>query len=318
MGDAPVKTKPSAFRPAILFGLLLAFLLFGCRVTVGEGDAEWRRLTSDKSRYIDMGGWRIRCVDMGGDGPAVVMVHGFADSAYCWHRNVRPFMDQGFRVVLVDQPGLGDSDIPPEGYVFSVASQASAVLKAADALNLDSFHIVGSSMGGGISLYLALHHPERVRRAVLISPACYERKVRALGKLLALPGVSRVVSVFAGRWTVEMALKDVYFDDSKVDDILVDEYARFLNKTGYTNVLASISADYFSEEFRDMTRRYGEIRSPVLILWGADDKWLPVDFGTRLNGRIPGSALQVLEGCGHLPHQEKPDIVNPMMIDFLK
>jgi pimeloyl-ACP methyl ester carboxylesterase len=318
MGYTPVKKRAFSFRFAIPFGLLLTLLLPGCRVDIGEGDADWHRLTSDKSRYLDAGGSRIHYMDMGGSGPAVLMIHGFADSTYCWHKNVGPLTDHGFRVVLVDQPGLGDSDIPPKGYVFSVAAQASAALKVADALNLDSFHIVGSSMGGGISLYLCLHHPERVRKAVLISPACYERRIRALGKLLALPGVSRVVSVFAGRWTVELALKDVYFDDSKVDDVLVDGYARFLNKTGYTNVLASISADYFSEEFRDMTQRYGEITSEVLIIWGEGDKWLPVDFGRRLNGRILGSELQVLEECGHLPHQEKPDTVNSMMTDFLK
>jgi len=112
-------------------------------------------------------------LDMGGSGPAVLMVHGFADSTYCWHKNVKPLMDEGFRVVLVDQPGLGRSDIPPEGYVFSVAAQASAVLRVADALNLTAFHIVGSSMGGGISLYMSIYHPERIQKAKQQNPWFY-------------------------------------------------------------------------------------------------------------------------------------------------
>lgn len=312
-----IRKKTVVVRLTASLGMLLMFLLFGCKVNVGEGDRNWHRLTFDKCHYLDLGGWRIHYMDMGGSGPAVLMVHGFADSTYCWHKNVKPLMDEGFRVVLVDQPGLGRSDIPPEGYVFSVAAQASAVLRVADALNLTTFHIVGSSMGGGISLYMGIYHPERIHKAILFSPACYERRIRVLGELLAVPGVSHLVSVLAGRWAVELGLKDVYFDDSKVDDILVDEYARFLNKTNYMKVLASLSADYFSEEFYNMTRRYGEIKSEVLIIWGENDQWLPVDFGRRLNSRIPGSTLQVIEECGHLPHQEKPHIVNPMMIDFL-
>jgi alpha-beta hydrolase superfamily lysophospholipase len=66
-----------------------------------------------------------------------------------------------------------------------------------------------------------------------------------------------------------------------------------------------------------MTQRYGEIKSEVLIIWGENDPWLPVEFGRRLKSKIRASTLEVIEECGHLPHQEKPDIVNPLMIGFL-
>jgi pimeloyl-ACP methyl ester carboxylesterase len=205
-------------RLALSLVWLLTFVLLGCKVNVGEGDKNWHRLTSDKCHYLDAGGWRIHYIDTGGNGPTVVMVHGFADSTYCWHKNVRPLIDEGFRVVLVDQPGLGSSDIPPQGYVYSVEAQAQSVLKVADALHLTSFHLVGSSMGGGISLHLSLHHPERISKAILLSPACYERRIRFLGQLLTVPGVSNLVSLLAGRWAVELGLKNVYFDDSKVSE----------------------------------------------------------------------------------------------------
>ncbi|NTW36355.1 MAG: hypothetical protein HGB17_09535, partial [Syntrophobacteraceae bacterium] len=81
------RRKKTVFvRLIVSVGMLLAFLLFGCKVDVGEGDRNWHRLTFDKCHYLDSGGWRIHYVDMGGSGPAVLMIHGFADSTYCWHK----------------------------------------------------------------------------------------------------------------------------------------------------------------------------------------------------------------------------------------
>ena len=299
-----------------VFLLLAALTLAGCKVRIGEGDRPWNELTASHSRVADMGTYRLHYVDMG-QGEPVVMVHGYSDSTYCWHENVQPLLDAGFRVILVDQPGLGRSEVPPEPYAFSLENQAGEVLKLLDQLHLKEFNLVGSSMGGGIALYLSLQHPDRVQRLVVVDPPCYPPPGHGLHRLLALPGMVHIAPAFTGRWMIRSALRDVYYNDDMVDEVLVDEYASAMNKKGFLKVLASLSRDYYSDEYSNMTEEYGRLAPPLLIIWGAGDKWVPQAFGEKLHREVPHSRYEVVRNCGHLPHQELPELVNPILIGFL-
>ena len=124
--------------------------------------------------------------------------------------------------------------------------------------------------------------------------------------------------MLAGRWAVRMALKDIYYNDELVDDVLVDEYSRPLNKTGYAKLLGSIREQYFSPEFTRMSQSYGRVRVPVLIVWGNNDKWVPLLNGAKLELSLDDSCLHVIPNAGHLAHQELPDMVNPIIIQFLE
>jgi len=317
----------TVFSPAKrISGLRMCFLIFllitstmslGCKASIGEGDVAWHRQVSDESEFFDMDRFRIHYIDIG-KGRPVIMVHGFADSTYCWHENVKPLVNNGFRTILIDQPGLGRSDIPSEEYIFSVENQASAVMALADHLGLEHFDIVGVSMGGGICLYLALKYPEKIRKTIVIDPVCYNPPGHGLRSILSLPGMETMASIFSGNWAVKMALKDVYFDDAKVDHVLVDEYSRFLNKPHYSRVITSLLTQYFSDEFHNMTKSYETLKPELLIIWGENDKWIPLDFGKTLQKTLPDAQLKIISECGHVPHQEKPDEVNPIMIEFLK
>lgn len=318
MNMNPFRTGMRCSRIAPQVALLvLAVLLASSPVTWGAGDHDWNRLVEPYRHVLDMDGYKLHYIDMG-NGEPVIMVHGFADSSYCWHENVQALVEKGFRVILVDLPGLGRSGIPPGKYVFSVENLAASVLKVAKELALPRFSLVGSSMGGGIVLYLVSNSPERVRRAAVFAPACFKPRSPFLVRLLGLPGVDYLASGRAGRWFVWLGLRDVYYNDEKVDSKLVDEYARALEKPGYTKVLARLRSEFFSDEFDRMAKGYKQLKLPLLIVWGQNDKWLPVRFGERLHRSVKGSRLVVIENCGHLPHQELPELVNPMLTDFLR
>jgi pimeloyl-ACP methyl ester carboxylesterase len=295
---------------------ILAFTAPGCRIRVGEGDPAWNDFVGPYRHEAEVNGVRMHYIDMG-QGDPVLLIHGYADSTYGWHRNLRPLLDAGYRVVLVDQPGLGRSGVPPEPYLFSVENQAGVILTLADRLGLRKFSAVGHSMGGGISLYLSHEHPDRVRCVVAIDPACYQPPGHGLTQLLTLPGVPTLADATKGRFLVERSLKDVYFNDDLVDDALIDEYARPMNRKGYMNVLGALRKEFFSEEFARMTEDYGSLAPPLLILWGERDTWVPPAFGTRLQATVPGSRLRTVPESGHNPHQERPDVVNALLLDFL-
>jgi len=314
-GAAGKRDRP--LRPWLALLLLVAALAAsGCEVRVGEGDRAWNELVGPYRHDADLDGTRIHFIDMG-SGTPVILVHGFADSTYSWHRNLRPLLDAGFRAVLLDQPGLGRSGTPPPSYVYAVENQAAAVLALADHLGLERFCLVGHSMGGGIALYLTVNHPERVLRTAVIDPACYKPPGHGLTQLLAVPGVPALADTFKTRALVERSLEDVYVHDDMVDEILVDEYARPMNRKGYFATLGALRGQYFSEAFRRMTGQYGRLATPLLIIWGESDTWVPPALGRRLHDAVPGSRLETIPEAGHNPHQEAADAVNALLLQFL-
>ena len=304
-------TNPSRLVPTLLL------LCSGCAVHVGPGDEPWETLTAAHRRSARMDGYRMNYVDLtGGKGQTVVLVHGYADSSYSFSQNVRPLLAAGFRVVVVDLPGLGRSSIPGDSFVYSVENQARQVLALADHLGLKRFHLVGHSMGGGITLYLAWKHRSRLRSAVVIAPASFN-PAGALSTLGKLP-IYRLVEPFFGRWVFRMSLQDVIYDDRLVTEALVDEYARLARKKGFVKVLMLMAAHYFSDQHVAMTKKFQSIRTPLLIVWGEEDKWLPCWRGTELASQVPGAILLRVPGTGHMVHMERPGLVNAFLVKFLQ
>jgi pimeloyl-ACP methyl ester carboxylesterase len=297
--------------------LLAAMVVGGCRVEIGEGDKAWNDLVKDHRRDVSVGDYSLHTITMG-RGEPVVMVHGFADSTYCFHENLRPLVEAGFACTLIDQPALGRSEIPPEPYTYSIENQAAGVLRAVDALGIDKFAAVGSSMGGGIALYLAFTHPERVTKVIALDPAAYRFDHEKMGAVMRRPGLPDFAGSFAGKWAGYIALWDVYHDASLVDATLVDEYARPMNKPGYAKALIHLLREYQSAEYDRMARNYWKVETPALLVWGRSDTWVPTKFGPWLDDQLPNSRLEMIAEAGHLPHQEQPDVVNPLMISFLK
>lgn len=297
------RTRIGRSQPGVLIWVVLAIALsavYGCHASVVEGDRAWHALVDPYRRTVNLGSYNLHYIDMG-SGEPVVLVHGFADSTFTWHKNVSALLANGLRIIMVDQPGLGRSDMPPQPYAYSIENQADAVLRLADALGLTRFNLMGHSMGGGIVLYIALKEPERVKTAVVVDPACF-RPPRRLS--MTYPLVKYLAPLLAGRWSVRLALKDVYCDDDKVDAVLVEEYFQPMQREGYWAVLAALQKEYFSPAFDQMTSRYGAFRAPLLIIWGEQDRWLPISYGSDLRAQIPEARFSTLADCGHNPHQE--------------
>jgi pimeloyl-ACP methyl ester carboxylesterase len=279
---------------------------------VGTGDQQWEALVAPHRREVQMGGYRLHLVDIG-RGEPVVLVHGYADSSYSWHANVEALVDTGLRVLLVDLPGLGRSGKPP-GHRFSMERQAAEVLDLTRRLGIERFHLVGHSMGGGIVLHLCQSHPERVRRAVVVAPVS-KRPRRPM--FLARPGAGLLAELVAGRLVFWHSLRQVFHDGSKVRRALVEEYARPSTRRGFWLDLARLSREYFSEEFDRMVSSLDEITVPLLIIWGAEDRWLSPWRGPVLARQIPGSRLELVQGAGHNAQQERPEAINPLLVDHL-
>jgi pimeloyl-ACP methyl ester carboxylesterase len=292
-------------------GVLVAAWLYD-RPPVRPG--AWLQKAGLDARYETVDGRRLRYV-RAGSGPAVVLVHGFGSSVYTW-KDVVPGLARGHDVVALDLPGFGGSDQPSD---LSFEDLPRAVIGLMDSLGIERAALVGNSMGGGTVALVAASHPERVTALVLVDASGFNRTARDRPAMLrfATSSAGSLLAWLPGeRLIVRLALRQVFADRSLVTDERVSEYLAAAKRPG---TLASIRS--LSESFRArpdlVIDALPRIRAPTLVLWGRDDRWIPLAHADRFVAAIPGARKVVIEGCGHMPQEEKPDEVRGRLLEFL-
>lgn len=256
--------------------------------------------------------------DCGAGEETVVMLHGSGPGATGWanfHRNVDAFVGAGYRVVLMDCLGWGKSD--PIVCTGSRSDLNAQTLKALlDALGLDKVHIVGNSMGGHSAVAFALANRTRVGKLILMGGGTG-------GPSQFVPMPTEGIKLLQGLYrepTIENLKKMMavfVFDPSSMTEELFQ--ARLDNmlarKDHLENFVKSLAAN--PKQFPDQGPRLGEITAPTLVIWGRDDRFVPMDVGLRLIWGMPNAELHIFNRCGHWAQWEHADKFNRMVLDFL-
>lgn len=251
---------------------------------------------------------KLRYVRMG-HGPSVLLLHGFASSIVTW-RDVLPALAEKHDVIALDLPGFGGSTIPEE---LNYALFPKTVLAFMDAVGLSRIDLVGNSLGGAIAIDVAGQHPERVGRLILLDPGGSESRERPRTVRLA-EKLGRILDLAAlRRFFVTHALREVFYDPSLVTVEEINEYLAPLERPGETAALLSLRRSEPPGVFSLAAR----VRVPTLIVWGRQDRWLPVERADRFLEAIRGAKLEVLEACGHLPQEEQAQSVVRIVGSFL-
>ena len=237
-----------------------------------------------------------------GAGEPLLMIMGMSGTALHWGE---PFLDElrgDFEVIVYDHRGVGKSS-PLEGPVTipELAEDAAALL---DALDVESAHVLGISMGGMIAQELALAHPDRVRTLTLGCTYCGGE-----GSALSSPEVMQRLSEAMMSGDRQRALRvgwEVNVSPSMVDD--ADAYARFLAiAEQYAVAVPVVLAQMQAIMAHDTNARLAGLEMPTLIVHGTEDQLLPVANARLIGSRIPGSELEILDGVGHLFFWERPE-----------
>lgn len=261
---------------------------------------------------------RIHYNEIGSGDNVVVMLHGSGPGATGWanfSRNIDPFVAAGFRVLLIDCPGWGQSD--PVVCTSSRSDlNAAAVKGVLDALGIAKAHFVGNSMGGHSAVAFALAHPEQTGKLVLMGGGTG-------GPSLYAPMPTEGIKLLQGLYrdpTIEKlkAMMNVFVYDASA---LTEEQMQLrLNnmlarRDHLENFVKSLAAN--PRQFPDQNARLSQITQPTLIVWGRDDRFVPMDVGLRLLAGIPNSQLHVFARCGHWAQWEHADTFNAMVLAFL-
>ena len=258
-----------------------------------------------------------------GEGPAVVLIHGYGADLRLWDAQVLPLVSAGFRVIRYDVRGHGRSLIAPDGYTYEhysadlrdLLDRLNVERFATESLDVAGAHVIGLSMGGGIALQFALDNPRRVLSLTLVDSVLpgfsYSDETTAHFQRFAEAARSE-----GARAALESVwLRHPFFDGvrrdperfQRVREIILDFQAPDLREDARP-------ADYRP----DSAGRVSEINAPTLVIAGEND--IP-DFrliADVLAENIPDSRQTIIPDCWHLPPNEKPAEFNRLLIDFLR
>ena len=290
---------------------VLALAVVGCRATPIPESERWPGATWETHRRV-IDGTTLRVLDAGA-GPAVVFVHGLGASIYSWRGILRPVLDAGHRVVAFDNRGFGFSERPDSGY--SNAAYTRLLTALLDSLGIADAVLVGHSMGGAITAQVALDHPARVRGLVLIGPAGYGVSEPWSLRVARLPLAGRLLSGLRGRWTVAHLLRSTYGDPARLTNGDVSQYYAAAAVPRSTVALRGVFREF---RFDDLRGRLGRIQAPTVLIWGAQDRWIPLSLGQEMALELANGALVAVPGAGHNVQEERPDEVVPPLLAFLR
>ncbi len=282
---------------------------------MGWQDVDWRQ----HQRWTRIDGRAVNYVELG-DGPPILFVHGLSGCWQNWLLQLLPF-SADHRVVAVDLPGFGHSQMPREK--ISISGYGVFVDRFMDAIGMEAATYVGNSMGGFVGLETAIKFPERVERLVLVSAAGlsieHQRrepllKAMYLGENVAQWATARIVArskELAARPRSRRAmLSYVTPHAERWSPELVVEQASGAGKPGFLPALDALT-DY---PIRD---RLDDVKCPTLIVWGRKDLLVPVKDAYTFDELISDSRLIVYEDVGHVAMLEVPERFNADLREFV-
>ncbi|MFZ1866314.1 MAG: alpha/beta fold hydrolase [Polyangiales bacterium] len=258
-----------------------------------------------------------------GNGPLVLLIHGMAGSATTW-KHVMPGLSEHFTVLAPDLLGHGESDKTKGDY--SLGAMASTLRDLIVALGYKRATVVGQSYGGGIAMQFAYQYPERCERLVLVDSGGLGSEVNPLLRMLTLPGSEAVLLVACAppvRHVVETigrAALRKKIQNAPVIPELWRSYSSLGNVEARRAFLRTLRAviDPRGQAVSANDKLYLAAGIPTLIIWGAEDRIIPVEHAYAAHAAIPGSWLEIIEGVGHYSHCEAPERFVDALTEFIE
>jgi len=291
---------PEAVSDADIEAYVADFLARYVPPAAEEGDA------GPAYQWVDAGGCRVRYSQAGEAGPAVVLVHGFGGDCDNWLFNQNA-LAAAARVYALDLPGHGESS--KQVADASVAGLARTVLAFMDALGLAQAHLVGHSLGAAVVLEAALAAPDRVLSLSLLAPAGIGPEING--------GYLQGFIAAESRRELKPLLQQLVANPELVNRQMIDDILKFKRLDGVTPALAAIANAFASGDTQTVAlrARLAELRCPVQVVWGREDRIIPASQAADLPGQV---ASHVLDGSGHLVHMEAASAVNALLLKQLQ
>jgi pimeloyl-ACP methyl ester carboxylesterase len=257
-----------------------------------------------RNHYTVVHGIRIHYYTLGPEnGPAVVLIHGLGGRAEDWEKLAPYLAKAGYRVYLPDLPGFGQSE-KPSNFSYSVTDQSKIVVEFVDALGLKKVDLGGWSMGGWIVQLVAISHPDRVRRLMLLDSA---------GLYVKPEWDTRLFTPISPA-EIEKLDKLLMPHPPKLPDFVARDILRVSREHTW---IMHRAIDTMLQGRETTDALLPQLKMPVLIVWGKVDSITPLSEGEKIHQLIPQSQMDVVSECGHLAPNECAPQIGPGMVNFL-
>jgi len=240
-----------------------------------------------------------------GQGPTVILLHGLGGDGSRWTSTMSS-LSGDFRVIALDQIGFGESDKPLVNYNHGLLGEF--LVEFMNVIDVPKASLIGHSMGGFVGTFVAVHHPDKIDRLILVDG----------GSLEAPPRSAHLVQIQNGTTLGETReyFELMFYDKSRVTDQLVrDNYLRRLHVSYTISRMQEARVKGLATVTKEQA---ANITSPTLIIWGNHDALLPPADAKMLDRVIPNSQAIILEKSGHIPQIEQPDEFNRLVREFLR
>lgn len=273
-----------------------------------------------EQKTFDYQGIKINYYEAG-QGRPIILLHGFGACAYTW-RLLGPELAGERRVFTIDLKGHGFSDKPQDGK-YAVRDQAEMVAAFIRDRNLKDAVLIGNSMGGGVALmtYFQMREesPPRIKGLVLIDSAGYPQKLPWFIHMARIPVLNTLgANLLSPRFVTGLVLRKCYYNKDKITDEMIAAYAYYGSLPGAADAVRETAKQIIPPDMEAMIAQYKTVRVPTLIIWGEEDKVVPLAVGRNFKRDIPDSELVILPRCGHLPQEEEPLETRRLIQAFLR
>ena len=257
--------------------------------------------------------------ELGGNptGEVTVLVHGFSVPYFIYDPTFKFLSEAGFYVLRYDLFGRGFSDRPSAHYNIDLFVDQLAELL--DVLRFTRpVNLIGLSMGGPIASTFTVRYPKRVNRLVLIDPAGAEAiTLSPMLRAAKLPFVAEAVFSVVGSESLLKGTARDFFDHSLVEHF-ISQYRIQMQYEGFRRALLSTVRNGMLDSFIHVYEALATMDIRILLLWGRNDVTIPFEHSQVLLSVLPQAEFHVIENTGHIPHYERPDEVNPILLEFLR
>jgi len=308
----PVFNMPGKLYLFVIIGLSLLFSC-GC---INKNASTWKEYLDDAvvEKSLDLHH------ETYGRGDPIIFLHGLGGNLYMWRHLIKP-LENSHRLILFDLKGFGKSPKPYDDK-YSMFDQAELIYRFILQNDLRNLTLIGHSFGGGVALLVVLklaeQNPDRLSRLILIDTVAYPQKLPSVIRMLRMPLLGSMgLYLIPDRIKVRQMLELIYFDDSKIAPEDVEAYAAPLSLPGAKYAMQQTAKQIIPDNIDELIAMYSKIKVPTLIVWGREDKIIPLENAVRLQLAIRNSQLVIIDRCGHDPHEERPGEVVEAIRKFL-
>lgn len=303
------------FKILLGFSIVLFLLLFFFYEPDISVDKAKEILLKENAQFIDIDGLEVHYVREGNGFP-FLLVHGTSSMLQTWD-DWSDLLKDKYEVIRMDLPAFGLTG-PREDDDYSIEMYVQFINQFVEKIGVDSFFIAGNSLGGEIVWHYALQYPEKVAKMVLISPAGIQQKDKRLHtlafRLASMKRITGIIKNFGTKFLVKNAVKDVYFDDSRIKEGMVEKYYKATLREGNRGAVISRISQIRSEPEEILQ----QIQTPTLVLWGTHDVLINVSIAEKFRNNLPNGEVIIYPNVGHVAMEEIPEETVEATLKFLK